>query len=105
METDATDGGIIQIFDINGLDVGADVSSALVITNAQMLTGLSNGTAKLIFEQNFAASPGAPVVWNWTQGFLRGLAARFVGAAGTCKLNVIGEGGFQYFVAAGVISL
>lgn len=104
VETDQTDGGVIQLFDINGLDVGADVSNGEFITNAQLLTGTNNNFAKLIWEQNFASSPGATLVWNWSQGFLRGLAARFVGSAGTCKLNVIGDGGFQYLISAGVYS-
>lgn len=103
VETDGTDGGTIQLYDINGLDVGADVSSNEVITNAQLITGIVNRFAKPLWEQNFAASPGATLVWNWSQGFLRGLAARFVGS-GTCKLNVIGDGGFQYLVSAGVYS-
>lgn len=100
VETDATDGGIMQLFDISGLDTLDDVSSGTTITNASLVASLANGRAKLIWEQNFAASPGAPIIWNWTQGFLRGLAARFVGS-GTCSLNVIGEGGFQFLIVAG----
>jgi hypothetical protein len=105
VETDATDGGVIQLFDVNGLDILADVSSGTTITNAQMNALIAQNMAKLIWEQNFAAAPGAPIVWNWSQGFLRGLAARYIGApAATCKLNIIGAGGFQYLTSAGVYS-
>lgn len=104
VESDGTNGGVIQLFDINGLDALADVSSLNVITNTQLTTLIAAGKAKQIFEQNVAASPGAPIVWNWSQGFLRGLGARFVAAAGVCYLNVIGEGGFQFYITGGVYS-
>lgn len=101
IETDGTNGGIIQIFDISGLDAGADVSSATVITSTQLGVLIADGRAKQIFEQNIAAAPGATIVWTWTQGFLRGLGARFVAASGVCYVNVIGEGGFQFLTTAG----
>ena len=37
VETDGTNGGIIQLWDINGLDIGANVSFLDVITNAQLV--------------------------------------------------------------------
>lgn len=102
IETDGTNGGVIQLFDINGLDGGADVSSDTVITNTELTTLLTAGKAKQIFEQNIAAAPGATIVWTWTQAFQRGLGARFVAATGICYVNIIGEGGFQFYTTAGV---
>jgi hypothetical protein len=101
LETDGTDGGVIQLFDVSGLDALADVSSATVITNTQLTTLIANGLAKQIWEQNFAASPGAALVWAWSHGFLRGLGARMVATGGTCKLNITAEGGFCYRVMGG----
>lgn len=104
VETDSTDGGIVQLFDLNGLDDGVDVSSLTAITNAQYTTLFNLGRAKLIFEQNVAAAPGAQIIWAWSQGFLRGLAARFIAASGTCVLNIIAEGGYQWINVAGTYS-
>lgn len=104
IETDGTNAGLVEIYDMSGLDVLADVSSATVITNAQLTTALAAGKAKKLWEMNISASVGAPVVWAWSHGFLRGLVARFSnsGPTGACHLNVTGEGGFQYYTTAGV---
>jgi hypothetical protein len=104
VETDGTDGGTIQLYDISGLDVGADVSSATTITNTQLTTGISAGKAKLLWEQNFAAAAGATIVYDWSAGFMRGIAARFVGTAGTCAISLKAEGGFSWRIVAGTYS-
>jgi hypothetical protein len=103
VETDGTDGGTIQLFDINGLDVLADVSSGETITNAQLITALTAGKAKQIWEQNFASTAGSVIIYDWSKGFMRGLAARLIGT-GTCDVLISAEGGFQYLVSAGVYS-
>lgn len=91
VETDGTNGGVIQLFDINGLDAQADVSSGTTITNTQLTNAINNGVAKKIWEQNVSAAPGSTLVWSQAFGFMRGIAARFVGAAGQVNLNIIGE--------------
>lgn len=78
---------------MTGLDVGADVSSSDVITNTQLVAALAAGKAKLIWSQNFAASPSTPAPWSLAMGFMKGLAARYVGS-GLCYVNVTAEGGY-----------
>lgn len=98
VEADGTNGGIIQIYDIDGGQFGADVSSGTAITNAQLTTALAGGGAKLIFEQQFAGTTGsgpinAPGVYR---AFLKGLAARMTmdTPTGGCKLNLVVGGGY-----------
>lgn len=100
VEADGVNGGLIQIYDIDGGQWGADVSSATAITNTQLTAALAAGGAKLIFEQQFAGTVGsgpvnAPGVFR---GFMKGLAARMVmddptGAA--CKLDLVVQGGYE----------
>lgn len=94
VQTDGTNGGYIELWDVNGLDIPADVSSLTVITNAQLVALQARGLAKLMWSQNFAALPAAPAPWALAMGFMRGLAARFVAGAGACNINVIVEGGY-----------
>lgn len=96
VKTNGTDGGTLQVYDINGWEVGADVSSATAITNAQLTTALADGRAKLIFEQNFAGSGLTPFTPIGPARFLKGLAARFVGSAGEIELNLTVQGGYRY---------
>jgi hypothetical protein len=94
VQTDLTNAGIIEIWDINGADAKADVSSATVITDAQKNTLVTAGQAKLVYSQNFIASPETP--FNaYPRSFQHGLAARFVGAAGSIKLNLVVAGGYR----------
>lgn len=102
-ESDGTNGGTVQIYDIDGGMVGADVSSATAITDAQLTTAINNGWAKLIFEQNFSGTPGSQVISapGVFRAFLKGLAARFTndaagpGPQGSCKLNLVVGGGYD----------
>lgn len=94
IRTDGTNGGIIELYDINGAEAGANVSSAAVITDAQLDAAITAGTAKLIYTQNFIASPETPINMGW-KGFLKGLAARYVGS-GFCYLNMVVNGGYRY---------
>ncbi len=100
IQTDAVSGGYVEIWDINGIVAGADVSSLTVITNAQLVAMEALGWAKLLWSQNFAATPSAPAPWSLSFGFMKGLAARYVQATGgaKCWLNLSVEGGFSYQV-------
>lgn len=94
--SDGTNAGILELYDISGHALGINVSSATAITDTQLDTAIAAGRAKLILEQNFAGSgltPWAPV---GPASFMKGLAARAVGATGTCKLNLVVHGGYRY---------
>lgn len=93
--SDGTNAGVLYLWDISGHELGIDVSSATTITDAQLDAAVSNGNARLILVQNFAGSgltPWAPV---GPASFMRGLAARAVGATGTCTLNMVVHGGYR----------
>lgn len=101
VEADGSNGGVIQIYDIDGGQNGADVSSATDITNAQLVAALAATPprAKLIYEQQFAGTTGSgpispPGVYI---GFMKGLAARMVmgSPAGGCSLNLRVGGGYE----------
>lgn len=96
VQTDDTNGGIIEIWDVNGEMAGADVSSAAVITNTQLLALITLGKAKLIYSQNFTSTAGAATPAAADRIFSFGLAGRFVGSAGACKLNLVVSGGAYY---------
>ncbi len=100
VETDGTNGGIIQLWDLNGADVGADVSSLDVVTDAQLIALQALGRAKLMYEQNFTASGITPPTTG-PRSFQHGLAARFVGSAGACSLNLSVRGGFRLTTKVG----
>lgn len=97
IQTDGTNGGILELWDISGLEVGADVSSATAITNTQKNAGVSAGVAKLIYSQNFDSDPITPINMGY-KGFMKGLAARLITSGGTggCNLNITVNGGFRY---------
>jgi hypothetical protein len=96
IETDGVNGGTLELWDVNGHDIGADVSSLTVITNAQLTTMISRGDAKLIHKQNFIASPETPVNIG-PFSFVKGLAARFSnsGPSGSCSINLKVAGGVR----------
>jgi hypothetical protein len=94
VKTDGVNGGTIEIWDVNGIDAGADVSSGTAITAAQLAALVTRGLAKLMYSQNFIASPETP--FNVAPcSFQRGIAARFISAAGSCTLNLKVAGGFR----------
>jgi len=95
-QSDGSNGGIVELWDINGLDFPADVSSAEAITAAQLTALQARGKAQLIGSYNIAGSPTVPAVGSLAFGFMRGLAARFIATTGFVKLNIIAEGGIQY---------
>ena len=94
VKTDGLNGGVIEIWDISGFEVGADVSLAKTITDAQLQILITAKKAKLIFSQDFASSSGARTAFAGHRAFMKGLAGRFVGA-GTCELNLTVDGGYQ----------
>lgn len=95
IKTDGTNGGVIEIWDVNGHDGGADVSSSDVITDTQLDALAALGLAKLIYSQNFDGSATTPPPGHGPRSFSRGLAARMVGSAGACELNLVVNGGFR----------
>lgn len=95
VRTDGTNGGYVELWDANGALGGADVSSDDEISDAEMAAMISAGNAKLIYTQNFVALPETPINMGW-KGFLKGLAARFVGTGGVCYLNIVVNGGYRY---------
>jgi hypothetical protein len=92
VEPDGTNGGTIEIWDVNGADAGADVDTATVITNAQLVAMVSAGKARIMYAQTFSGT-GARLAVAHGVTFAHGLAARFIGSAGTCELNLIVSGG------------
>ena len=97
VEPDGTNGGKVQIYDIDGFSLGIDTSSTTVITNAQLVAAIAAGTARLIFEQYFAGVPGSGIINapGIYRSFAKGLAARFVSdnSTGTMTLNLVVSGG------------
>ena len=95
---DGANGGVLELWDVDGSDGGANVDTGTTITNAQLNVSLalSPRRARLIYTQSFSGAGAGDVRAqsivpaglhiNW------GLAARFIGAAGTCSLNVSMEG-------------
>jgi hypothetical protein len=94
--TDGSNAGTVEYWDIAGDDAGADVSQAAVITNAQLLTLKAAGKAQLLYSQDVVASGVTPPTTQYLGRFMRGLAARFIGAAGACSLNIVASGGFRF---------
>ncbi len=104
IQPNGSDGGTIEIYDIDGGQIGADVSSLTAITNTQLAAAITAGNAKLIFQQTFAGTVGSGVVNapGIFRAFMKGLAARFSNAAGgggspqgLCTLNLVVSGGYE----------
>jgi hypothetical protein len=94
--TDGTNALILEVYDISGIELGINVSSATAITDTQLDAAITAGKAKLIFEQNVAGSGLTPFASVGPARFMKGLAFRAVGAAGTCKVNAVVQGGYRY---------
>lgn len=97
VKSDEVNGGLIELWDADGRDIGADVSSSNVITDAQLNTLISQGKAKRIWAQNFAAAPGSVIPGDTRKDFTKGLVARFSnsGPSGNCTLNLSVVGGYR----------
>lgn len=100
IKTDGVNGGTLELYDIDGQEWGADVSSGTAITNAQLLVALAAGRAKLIYNISFAGTVGslpasAPAIVG--RGFLKGIACRFsnAGPTGVITLNMVVSSGHR----------
>jgi hypothetical protein len=103
--TDAA-GGIIEIWDIDGLSEGANnnTSTGSAMTNTYKNSKVTLKQAKLLWKQNFkgdAASRAA--IFQGNLPFTRGLAARYINAAGTSVIvNIVADGGYLKTEICGV---
>ena len=97
IETDGTNGGEFELWDLNGAEVGADVNTATAITAAQLTALQVLGRAKIIWSQKFTGSAGAKIPIAMGVPFCFGLAGRYVnaGPAGKVWLDLIVDGGFR----------
>lgn len=91
--TDGTNGGVIEIWDIAGDRVGADVSQATVITDVQLTAAIARGIARLLYRQEILGSGETPPFPPYFR-FMQGLAARWI-SSGDCTLNLNVNGGFR----------
>lgn len=96
LQSDGTNGGILELYDISGHALGVNVSSATAITDAVLDAAIAAGKAKRIMYKNFEGSGDTPWAAAGPAGFTKGLAARAVGVTGTCTLNLVVHGGFRY---------
>lgn len=94
--SDGANAFILEVYDISGIELGIDVSSLTVITDAQLDAAITAKKARLIFKQNVAGTGLTPFAPVGPAGFMKGLAARAVGSAGTCDLNIDVQGGYRY---------
>lgn len=94
--TDGTNGGTIELWDVNGVDGGIEVSGAgnTTITDTQLDTLAAAGRAKLIWRQNVVADGTTPPMAT-PRTFLHGLAARFIASGGQVELNLVVDGGYR----------
>lgn len=96
IEPDGSNGGELEVWDMNGRDGGADVNTAAVVTNAQIAAAIAAGKARLMYSQKFTGATGAVVrtVRGSAMPFQHGLVARFknVGGTGTISLNLMTSG-------------
>lgn len=95
--TDGSTAGALELYDMSGHERGINVSSAVAITDTQLDAAIAAGDAKLIFNQNFAATPTTPINIS-PRSFSKGLVGRYVqsgGTGGTITLNLVVQGGFR----------
>lgn len=104
VQTDGINGGTIELWDLSGEDCGANVDTGTTITEAQRVIAASQTPpkARLIYSQTFAGSGTARLAVNKGTQFNWGLAARFVGVAGSLNLNLDVEGGHKKVWIAGL---
>lgn len=94
--SDGANAGVVELYDISGHELGIDVSSSTTITDTQLDNAIAAGKAKLIYEKPFAGTGLTPWEPIGPARFMKGLAARVVGSTGTCKLNLVVQGGYRY---------
>lgn len=92
--TDGVNGGVIEIWDLDGNDGAADVNTGVTITNAQLLAAIALGKARLMWTQRYIGGGTATFPSEIPVPFQHGIAARNVAAAGSCQINVTMAGGY-----------
>lgn len=94
VQSDGAQAGVLELYDIDGNDAGADVSSATAITDTQLDALIAANKAKLIYQQTVPASAGSNIVNppGLYIAFMRGLGARYV-SSGTCTISLRVTGG------------
>ena len=97
VEPDGTNGGEIQLWDVNGADAGADVNTTNVITDAQLNALVAAGKARPIYGQKFSGSSGSRLAIAYGVGIMHGIAARYINppagvAVGNIDLNLVVSG-------------
>lgn len=104
VKPDGSNAGALEIYDIDGNDAGADVSSNTAITDTQLDALIAAGKAKLLWTQSFAGTVGSGPknAAGVYRQFSKGLGLRFVAAAGACTVTLNVTDGFQYRTSAGV---
>ena len=92
-------GGLIEIWDIDGLSEGAsnNTSTGTALTKAFKDSKVTLGQAKLIWTQAFKGDAGTrAAIFQSHVPFLRGLAARYINSAGTSvTLSIVADGGYM----------
>ena len=98
IQTDGINGGVLELWDVNGADAGADVDTLNVITAAQLNSLVARGMARILWSQNLTGSFAEPMRSANPVNFSHGIAARFVNQAGVGKvfINIFADGGFCY---------
>lgn len=92
--------GTIEIFDVAGLQEGAtnNVDTGETLTNAYVTAEIAAGRGRKIWHQTIAGSAGGgKVMVGLPASIMRGLAARWIDAAGggkKCILNINVDGTF-----------
>jgi hypothetical protein len=89
VEPDGTNGGEIQLWDINGADAGADVNTLAAITDVQLLAMIAAGKARQIYGQKFSGSSGSRLAIAYGVTIMHGIAARYINSVGTLDLNLV----------------
>ena len=95
---DGTNAGTLELWDVSGVDLGADVDTATTISNAQITAGVSAGTARKILDIDIAGTD--KIITNLKNTtIMKGLAARFsnAGPTGSCNLNIQSSGIYQKY--------
>lgn len=94
---DGTNAGTLEIWDANGEMIGADVSTAAVVTDTQIDTLVTQRMAKLLHTDSIAAAVTAENRATISLDFTKGLVARFsnAGAAGSVQLVMSVTGGHK----------
>jgi hypothetical protein len=92
---DGTNGGLFELWDIDGEEAGANINTAAVISAAQLAAAIAAGKARLIKTVLTTGSASVQIPISTGGPFLKGLAARFSnsGVVGTLQFSAFVSGG------------